>query len=69
MNIFAERLKELREEREFSYVKLAKELGVSAVAIGRWERNLRIPNIVELKKIAEFFGVSADYLLGITDFI
>ena len=68
MNIFAERLKELREEKGLSYSQLAKEIGVSYVSIGRWERNLRVPNIIDLKKIAEFFGVSADYLIGLSEF-
>ncbi len=68
MNIFAERLKELRVEKGLSYSQLAKEIGVSYVSIGRWERNLRVPNIIDLKKIAEFFGVSADYLIGLSEF-
>ena len=68
MNIFAERLKDLRTDKKLSLKQLAKELDVSDVAIGRWEKQLRIPNIIELKKIAEFFNVSADYLLGLQEF-
>ena len=68
MEIFAQRLKSLREEKNLSLKQLAKELNVSDVAIGRWEKMLRVPNIIELKKIAQFFNVSADYLLGLQEF-
>lgn len=67
MKIFAERLKELRKEKSISLKALAKEIGVSDIAISRWENQLRIPNIENLKSIAEYFGVSADYLLGLED--
>lgn len=68
MPIFAERLKDLRTDKCLSLKELAKELKVSDVAIGRWEKQQRVPNIIELKKIAEFFNVSADYLLGLQEF-
>ena len=68
MEIFAKRLNELRNEKGLTKYRLAKELSVSEMTIGRWERQLRIPNIVDLKKIAKFFNVSADYLLGLQDF-
>ena len=68
MNKFAERLKELREEKGLSLKQLSKETGISDVAIGRWERKVRIPNIEALIVIAKYFNVSADYLLGLTDF-
>lgn len=66
--IFPERLKELREEKELSIHQLAKEINVSPTAISRWENNLRIPNIVNLFVLSNFFDVSADYLIGLTDF-
>ena len=68
MEIFADRLKDLRTDKGLSLKQLAKQLNVSDVAIGRWEKQQRIPNIIELKKIAEFFNVSADYLLGLQEF-
>lgn len=67
MEIFAERLKDLRIDKNLSLRQLANELQIRDTTIGRWERMLRVPNIIELKKIAEFFGVSADYLLGLQD--
>ena len=68
MEVFAKRLKELRIEKNLSHLQLAREINVSNAAISRWENQLRVPNIIELKKIAEFFNVSADYLLGLTEF-
>ena len=65
---FSERLKELREEKELSKQQLAKAIGVSDVAISRWENNLRVPNIINLVNIAKYFDVSADYLIGLSDF-
>ena len=68
MNKFSQRLKELREEKGLSIKMLAKELGVSDVAIGRWEKGLRVPNIDVLILVANYFNVSADYLLGLKDY-
>lgn len=67
MKIFCERLKELRLEKKLSKQQLAKEIGVSDVAISRWENNKRVPNIINLYALAEFFNVSSDYLIGLED--
>lgn len=68
MEIFAKRFKELRLEKHLNYIDLAKELKVSHTTISRWENQLRVPNIIELKKIAQYFNVTSDYLLGLQDF-
>lgn len=67
MKVFAERLKELRTERGLSLKQLAKEINVTDIAISRWERQLRLPNIENLTNLAKFFGVSTDYLVGLED--
>lgn len=67
MNKFAERLKELREEKNMSELQLAKVLGVSSTTINRWERGLRVPNLDSLVLLARFFDVSIDYLCGLED--
>ena len=61
---FGERLKELREERELGQVELAQKLHVSKGIISLWENNLREPGLANLDVIADFFGVSIDYLAG-----
>ena len=68
MDIFADRIKNLRTEKRLSLKQLAKELNISDAAISRWENQLRVPNIIELKKIAQYFNVTADYLIGLQDF-
>lgn len=65
--IFAERLKELREEKAISLKELSKAIGVSDVALCRWENGKRVPTIESLVKIATYFGVSTDYLTGLED--
>ena len=67
MKIFAERLKDLRIEKGLSLKQLGKEIGVSDIAISRWETEQRIPNIESLVAIAKYFGVTTDYLVGLED--
>ena len=67
MKIFCERLKELRQDKNMSITQLAKALDVNASTVTRWENNLRVPVIDQLYKIAVFFGVSSDYLIGLED--
>lgn len=67
MNTFAERLKELREERNLSQNDLAKEVNISVACISRWENNLRVPNIDSIIILCKFFKCSSDYLIGLTD--
>ena len=61
------RLKLLREEMCINQEQLAQRLSVSPSAIGMYERNKREPNNEILLKIAEYFNVSTDYLLGKSD--
>jgi len=67
MRIFGTRLKELREEKELTMAALAKSLSIGKNAIGRWERCERDITSDNLQKIAEYFDVSTDYLLGRSD--
>ncbi len=67
MKIFAERLKELRLEKDLSQRSLAKLLNLSYSAIKQWESETRTPNAEAIVVIAKFFDVSADYLLGLSD--
>ena len=68
IEIFSERLKELRKERNISAKQLSKAINVSDAAIIRWENKQRIPSMENIYKIAIYFGVSADYLLGLKDY-
>ncbi|MBO5323637.1 MAG: helix-turn-helix transcriptional regulator [Oscillospiraceae bacterium] len=61
------RLKEIRRKRGISQVKLAMELNTTQNTISRYETGDREPGIAELIKIADYFNVSVDYLLGRTE--
>lgn len=59
-----ERLKELRKRAKMSQVELADVMGVTQSTLGKWELGKQQPDIECIKKIANFFDVSIDYLLG-----
>ena len=65
--IFAQRIKELRESRGFGIRELAAKLGISHAAISNYESCKRTPDIDTCKLFADFFDVSGDYLLGLSD--
>lgn len=64
MNEFCKRLKELRLERGLTQTEVANALGVTTQAVSKWESQTSLPDIVMLIPIADFYGVTADYLLG-----
>lgn len=62
-----QRLKELRTKRDISQLKLAIALGITQNSISRYENGEREADYKTLIAIADYFGVSVDYLLGRTD--
>ena len=66
-NKFAERLREIREERGVFQRQLAEALGSTHVCISNWEAGPRNPSLDDIIAIAMFFNVTTDYLLGLTD--
>jgi Predicted transcriptional regulators len=60
-----EKIAELRKLRNISQVELANALGVSKQAVSNWENDNVQPSIEMLVKIAEYFSVGTDYLLGL----
>ena len=61
------RLKELRKKKGISQLRLATELNTTQNTISRYETGEREPGIDELIKIADYFNVSVDYLIGRTE--
>lgn len=59
---FYTKIETLRKERGFSQGALEKELGFSNGSISKWKHS--IPTYERLKKLADFFQVSVDYLIG-----
>ena len=68
MNKFSERLKECRLEKNLTRKELATKLFVSERLISYWENGQRECDFDMLIKIAKFFDISIDYLLGIKDY-
>ena len=68
MKIFAKRLLELRTEKGISQARLAQDLQVSYAVICYWETNRSEPTAPNLVKIADYFEVSIDYLLGRSEY-
>lgn len=62
-----ERFRLLREEKGLLQREVAEKLGLTRVAVTNYEQDNRVPDPETLKKIADLFGVSVDYLLGRTD--
>lgn len=67
MDIFSQRLRELRLEKKLSMKQLAKEINTTDAAISNWENGVNEPKISYVISIAKFFGVTSDYLLGLED--
>ncbi|MBQ3547256.1 MAG: helix-turn-helix transcriptional regulator [Clostridia bacterium] len=61
------RLKEIRKAKGISQLKLALDLNTNQNTISRYETGEREPGIAELIKIADYFNISIDYLVGRTD--
>jgi len=61
------RIRELREDRGLTQAQLAKEIGYSPNTLSQYETGVFEPNIDTIKKLCEFFGVTADYLLDMED--
>lgn len=68
MSKFCENLINLRKETKVSQLKVANKLGVAQQCVSRWEKDLSEPTLSNLIGLADFFGVSLDYLVGRKDF-
>ena len=61
------RIREVRELHGLSQKKLANQLFVSQQAVAKWEKGITQPTPDMIGKIAVVFGVTSDYLMGISD--
>ena len=61
------RIKQLREEKHFSQQQLADRLNVTQSSVSKYEIGLAEPDTNSIVIMTKLFGVSADYLLGISD--
>jgi len=68
IKVMAERLKELRLEKGIGQNKLSADLDLSNASISYWENGKQEPTASALFKLAGYFNVSVDYILGRTKF-
>lgn len=66
-NKFPERLRRLRERRRVSRYVVSELCGLNRNAVRRYERGEAEPNMKALINIADYFEVSLDYLVGVSD--
>lgn len=67
MQILAERLSLLRKERDLTQKEVGRELGISLNSYQRYETSEREPTAPLLVRMARFYNVSLDYLVGLKD--
>lgn len=67
MATFSDRLKDERIKKGLTQTELAKTLFLGQTSVSKYESGKQIPEMPTLQKIADFFGISIDYLLGKTD--
>lgn len=67
MDSFGIKLKRLRSEKELTQKELSSLLGLTRATISSYERCALYPSVEALISICQFFNVSADYMLGLSD--
>lgn len=67
LEVFAARIKELRDEQGLGLREAAAKIGISHSALSLYENKKRTPDIETCYLFADFYNVSGDYLLGRTD--
>ncbi len=63
-NKFKDILKSLRQERKLGQIELAQKIGYGKSVVSAWERGEAAPTMFALIALADFFGVTIDFLVG-----
>lgn len=66
-NISKNRIKDLREDRDLLQTDVAKAVGIDQRTLSNYETGKTCPDSYAIIRLAEFFGVTCDFLLGVTD--
>lgn len=62
-----QRLYNERKNKKITLEKISEIIGISYQAYRKFEKNICLPSSTTLKKLAELYDVSCDYILGLTD--
>lgn len=63
----ADRIKYLRESKNYTQTELAKQLGITRSSVNAWEMGISVPSTQYIVELASIFKVSTDYLLGVNE--
>ncbi len=66
-DVFFQRLRDLREDKDLRQEDIAEVLGISQTVYSRYERGLQTIPVIHLLKLADYYQVSTDYILGRTN--
>lgn len=64
---FSERLNDLMDEKKLTATALANIIGVKDTTVLRWRKGQINPTVDKIVLLCDYFGVTADYLLGLED--
>ena len=67
LDVFISRLSALRKAKKITQQQMAEIIHISRTGYSSWEQGLSQPSLVHLVKLCQYFNVSSDYLLGMTD--
>ena len=67
LNVFGKRLLSLREERKLSMEEVATAIGITKSTLSKYEKGKNEPGMMIAKHLADFFKVSIDWLIGVTE--
>lgn len=65
--MYFQRLRDLREDKDLRQEDVAKILGISQTVYSRYERGYQTIPVIHLLRLADFYGVTTDYILGRTN--
>ncbi|WP_455461271.1 helix-turn-helix domain-containing protein [Streptococcus salivarius] len=65
--MFTDRLTKLRQARGWTKKEFSVQIGKTQQTVGKWENGTNAPTFKDLVKLVELFGVTSDYLLGLSD--
>ena len=65
--MIAEKIKALRASHNLTQAELARKLGVTRNGVNSWEQGLSIPSTNYIVELSKMFGVSTDYLFGLSE--
>ena len=63
--MIAEKIKFLREQKNYTQTELAKKLGITRSSVNAWEMGISVPSTQYIVELSNMFSVSTDYLLGV----